>query len=298
MLISGGSGLVGTRISQLLMQKGYLVSHLSRSKSASLEGVGVIQWDVKNEQLEATAIEAFDHIIHLAGAGIVDKAWTEDRIKEIEASRTKSAKLIIDAVRQNKKKPESFVSASAVGYYGFQTSEHIYSEDDQPGDDMLAQTCIAWEDEVDKMNELAIPTAKIRVGIVLSDKGGALKEMAKPFKLGFGAALGSGKQYMPWVHIDDLCRLFIAAMEERWSGAYNGAAPNQVNNLEFSKVLANTLNMPFFLPAVPAFVMRMFLGSRAQLVLEGSRVSAEKVQQKGFEFTYHNLEEALREIYH
>lgn len=296
-LISGGSGLVGSRLSQLLIQKGYLVSHLSRSKKSSMEGVEVIEWDVKNQQLEATAIEPFDYIIHLAGAGIVDKPWTPERVQEIEDSRTKSAKLIIDAVSKNPKKPTGFISASAVGYYGFHTSEHIYAEDDQPGDDLLAKTCIAWEKQVDEMNKLNIPTAKIRVGIVLSEQGGALKEMAKPFKLGFGAALGSGKQYMPWVHIDDLCRLFITAMEEKWEGAFNGGAPNQVNNKAFSKELAKALNKPFFLPAVPAFVMRLILGSRAQLVLEGSRVSCEKVQARGFEFTYQKLNEALAEIY-
>jgi len=279
------------------MQEGYAVSHLSRSKQPSLEGVDVIQWDVKNGDLEAAAIEAFEHIIHLAGTGIVDKAWTDERIREIEESRTKSAKLIIDAVEKNQKKPVSFVSASAVGYYGFQTSEHVYKEADEPADDVIAETCIAWEKQVDEMQQLGVPTAKIRIGLVLSEKGGALKEMAKPFKLGFGAALGSGKQYMPWVHIDDLCRLFIKAMEEKWTGVYNGAAPNQVNNQQFSKVLAKTLHKPFFLPNVPAFVMRMILGSRARLVLEGSRVSTKKVQEKGFDFTYHKLEEALRDIY-
>ncbi len=279
------------------MQEGYAVSHLSRSKQPSLEGVDVIQWDVKKGDLEAAAIEAFEHIIHLAGTGIVDKAWTDERIREIEESRTKSAKLIIDAVEKNQKKPVSFVSASAVGYYGFQTSEHVYKEADEPADDVIAETCIAWEKQVDEMQQLGVPTAKIRIGLVLSEKGGALKEMAKPFKLGFGAALGSGKQYMPWVHIDDLCRLFIKAMEEKWTGVYNGAAPNQVNNQQFSKVLAKTLHKPFFLPNVPAFVMRMILGSRARLVLEGSRVSTKKVQEKGFDFTYHKLEEALRDIY-
>ena len=279
------------------MQEGYAVSHLSRSKQPSLEGVDVIQWDVKKGDLEAAAIEGFEHIIHLAGTGIVDKAWTDERIREIEESRTKSAKLIIDAVEKNQKKPVSFVSASAVGYYGFQTSEHVYKEADEPADDVIAETCIAWEKQVDEMQQLGVPTAKIRIGLVLSEKGGALKEMAKPFKLGFGAALGSGKQYMPWVHIDDLCRLFIKAMEEKWTGVYNGAAPNQVNNQQFSKVLAKTLHKPFFLPNVPAFVMRMILGSRARLVLEGSRVSTKKVQEKGFDFTYHKLEEALRDIY-
>ncbi|MEQ8910376.1 MAG: TIGR01777 family oxidoreductase [Vicingaceae bacterium] len=296
-LISGGSGLLGKRLSQMLKQRDYSVSHLSRSKTSSMEGVSVIQWDVKNQKLEAEKIKDFDHIIHLAGAGIVDEPWTDKRKKIIEESRTKSAELLVKAVAANTQKPISFVSASAVGYYGFRTLEKEFHEEDQAGHDFLADTCVAWEKSVDVMKELDIPTAKIRIGIILSDKGGALAEMAKPVKMGFGAPLGSGKQYMPWIHIDDLCRIFIQAMEEKWEGAFNGGAPKQVNNKEFTKTLAKVLHKPLWLPNLPAFVMKVILGKRALLVLEGSRVSTEKVKKKGFEFTYPELESALKEIY-
>lgn len=297
-LISGGSGLVGKRLSQILISKGYEVSHLSRSAKPEMENVGHLQWNIEKQEIDADQVAQFDHIIHLAGAGIVDKAWTNERKRIIEESRTKSSELLINTVAKNHKKPASFVSASAVGYYGFTSQEHIFKESDKPGDDFLADTCVAWENAVDKMKDLGVPTAKIRIGIVLSAKGGALAEMDKPFKMGLGAALGSGKQYMPWIFIDDLCQLFITAMEQNWEGAFNGAAPNQVNNLSFSKTLASILRKKMWLPNVPTWAMKLILGSRAVLVLEGSRVSTAKVESKGFEFTYPELRAALKEIYY
>lgn len=298
-LISGGSGLVGKKLSEMLIKKGYEVAHLSRSKKSISDQIKTIVWDVDKMQLKADEIADYEHIIHLAGAGIVDEAWTEARKKVILESRTKSAELLKMAISKNEKKPESFVSASAVGYYGFVSGEHIFKESDAPGDDFLADTCVAWENAVDQIKNLQIPTSKIRIGLVMTNKGGALKEMAKPIKLGFGAALGSGKQYMPWIHIEDLCRIFIYAMEQKLEGAYNAAAPakNQVDNKTFTKAVAKALKKPLWLPNVPAFVMRIILGSRALLVLEGSRVDSQKIQDKGFEFKYVKLNEALREIY-
>ena len=154
-----------------------------------------------------------------------------------------------------------------------------------------------WEQSTDSIKKLNIPIALVRIGIVLDKNGGALKEMAKPVKLFAGAALGTGKQYLPWIHIEDLCRMFIHAMENKLEGPFNAGAPNQVNNKTFTKVLAKVLNRPFFLPNVPAFVMKLLLGTRALLVLEGSRVSPEKIEQTGFKFEFTKLEEALREIY-
>lgn len=296
-LISGGSGLVGERLTELLNEQNYEVSHLSRTKSSGKQQT--IVWDVDKMQLNASEIEEFDHIIHLAGAGIVDEPWTAARKKVILESRTKSAELLKNAISQNQKKPASFVSASAVGYYGFVTSEHVFKETDAPGNDFLAETCLAWENSVDAISDLDIPVAKIRIGLVMTAKGGALKEMAKPIKIAFGAALGSGKQYMPWIHIDDLCRMFIYAMENKLQGAYNAAAPakKQVTNANFTKVLAKVLKKPLWLPNAPAFVMKMVLGSRALLVLEGSRVDSSKIQEAGFELKFTELGEALSAIY-
>ncbi|MEX2380387.1 MAG: TIGR01777 family oxidoreductase [Vicingaceae bacterium] len=298
-LISGGSGLVGTKLSAMLVKKGYEVAHLSRSSDSISPDIKTIVWDVEKMQLNAKDIAEYDHIIHLAGAGIVDEPWTEKRKKVILDSRTRSAELLKNAIAQNEKKPDSFVSASAVGYYGFVTTDHIFKESDEPGNDFLADTCLAWENAVDEIGQLDIPTSKIRIGLVMSDQGGALKEMAKPIKFGFGAALGSGKQYMPWIHIEDLCRIFIHAMENKLSGAFNAAAPadNQVNNSVFIKAVAKSLKKPLWLPNVPAFVMKIMLGSRALLVLEGSRVDSNRIQAKGFEFKHEKLNEALEAIY-
>lgn len=293
-LLGGGSGLVGKRLNEILTKKGYEVSILSRS---ALGKKNTIEWDVKNQKLDSKAISKFDHIINLTGAGIVDEPWTDARKKEIIDSRVNSTKLLAKAISQNSKKPESFVSASAVGFYGFVTGEHIYKETDSAGNDFLADTCKLWEESTESIIKLGIPTSLIRIGIVLDKNGGALKEMAKPVKLFAAAALGSGKQYLPWIHIDDLCKMFIHAMENKLEGAYNAGAPNQVNNKTFTKILAKVLKRPFFLPNVPPFMMKLILGTRALLVLEGSRVSPEKIQKTGFEFEFTELERALREIY-
>lgn len=293
-LLGGGSGLVGNRLNQLLTKKGYDVWILSRSSKGKKN---TIEWDVKNQKLNSKEIEAFDHIINLTGAGIVDQPWTKERKKEIIDSRTQSTTLIAEAIRQNTKNPISFVSASAVGYYGFVTGKHIFKETDDPGNDFLAETCELWEKSTEAISNMGIPTALVRIGIVLDKNGGALKEMAKPVKLFAAAALGTGKQYLPWIHIDDLCNLFIYAMENKLEGPFNAGAPNQVNNKTFTKVLAKVLKRPYFLPNVPAFMMKLILGTRALLVLEGSRVSPEKIQRTGFEFEFTDLEGALKEIY-
>jgi len=293
-LLGGGSGLVGNRLKELLTKKDYDVWILSRSSEGK---ENAIEWDVKKQNLDAEKIQDFDHIINLTGAGIVDEPWTDARKKEIIDSRVKSTELLAKAISQNSKKPESFVSASAVGFYGFVTGEHIFKESDKPGTDFLAETCELWEQSTDSIKKLGIPTALVRIGIVLDKNGGALKEMAKPVKLYAGAALGTGKQYLPWIHIDDLCHMFIHAMENKLEGPFNAGAPNQVNNKTFTKVLAKVLNRPFFLPNVPAFMMKLILGTRALLVLEGSRVSPEKIQQTGFQFKFTELDAALGEIY-
>jgi uncharacterized protein (TIGR01777 family) len=293
-LIGGGSGLVGKRLHQLLEAKNYEVWILSRSSTGKKNTIG---WDVKNQKLDPPAIEGFEYVINLTGAGIVDEPWTDERKKEIIDSRVKSSELLAKAISQNSKKPISFVSASAVGFYGFVTGEHIFKETDAAGTDFLAETCKLWEQSTDSIKTLGIPTSLIRIGIVLDKNGGALKEMAKPVKLFAAAALGTGKQYLPWIHIDDLCKLFIHAMENKLQGAYNAGAPNQVNNKTFTKVLAKVLKRPFFLPNVPPFVMKLILGTRALLVLEGSRVSPEKIQKTGFEFEFTDLEKALKNIY-
>ena len=295
-LISGGSGLVGSRLTEILQEQGYEVGHLSRSSNSN-SSIETIRWDVTNMKLDTKSVEKYDYIIHLAGAGIADKAWTDSRKKVIIDSRVNSTKLLKQAIESNTKKPKAIVAASAIGFYGIETTEHIYKESDSPGEDFLAETCILWEQSIDELATINIPLSRIRIGLVLSANGGALKEMAKPIKFGLGAALGSGKQYMPWIHIDDLCRLFIFCFENKKTEIFNGVAPNQLNNHTFSKAIANTLKKPFFLPNVPSFLLKLILGTRAQLILKGSRISAEKVKNSGFNYKFEKLEDALKAIY-
>jgi len=294
-LISGGSGLVGTRLTKLLVNKGYRVVHLSRNSSNKT--IETIEWDVDNMKIDANSIEEFDHIINLTGAGIVDKAWTKERKQVLIDSRVKSVQLLKEAISSNKKKPKTFTSASAIGYYGMQTKEKIFNEKDKAGIDFLAETCILWENAINELNEINVSPATIRVGVVLSAKDGALKELSNPIRYGIGAPLGSGKQYIPWIHIDDLCNLFIHAMENNLKGVLNAVSPNQNTNASFTKILAKVLRKPLFLPNVPGFLLKLLLGGRAILILEGSRISSKKAIESGFEFNYTDLESALKNLY-
>jgi len=291
-LITGASGLIGSRLTEMLLQKGYLVSHLGRTKkSGSLKSY---VWDVDREVLDKEALAGTEIIIHLAGAGVADKRWSANRKKEILESRTKSSALLFKTLKESSHSVKTVVSASAIGYYGFGLDEQIYSEDSLPGTDFLAQVTAKWEAEVDKMATLGIRVAKLRIGIVLSEKGGALTEMAKPVRLGVGASLGTGRQYLSWIHIDDLCGMFVKAVEdEQMNGAYN-AVCDWVTNKALTNAIAKILKRPLWLPNIPGFMMRIIIGEMAMIVLNGSKVSSEKIRKTGFKFKYQQLDEALK----
>ena len=294
-LITGGSGLLGTRLTELLLQKVYQVSHLSRNKK---EGpIPAFRWRVSNQEIERGAIDQADTIIHLAGAGIADKRWTAKRKKEILESRVKSTELLYETLKREKHGVKTFVSASAIGIYGFAGSETVFDEDNEAADDFLADVVKQWEAAVDKIETLGIRVVKIRIGILLSNQGGALKEMMQPIKWGVGSPLGSGKQFLSWIHIDDVCQIFIKAIEdEQMSGAYNAVAPNPATNKELTVAVAKVLKRPLWLPNVPSFVLKIILGEMADLVLKGSQVSAGKNQKKGYQFLFTDLENALKDL--
>lgn len=295
-LITGASGLVGAELTANLITAGYQVVHLGRTKR--LGKVPSFIWDVEKGIIEEGALQGIDTIIHLAGAGIADKPWTPRRKQEIVDSRTKSTALLYQYLKNNAHQVKSFISASAIGYYGFGGSDEVFTEESKPGSDFLAEVVKAWEHEVDKLQELNIRTVKIRIGIVLSDKGGALKEIVKPVGWGVGAPLGNGKQPMSWIHIDDLCAMFRYAVEnENLIGAYNGVAPQWSSNREVTKAIAKALHRPLLLPPVPSFVMKLMLGEMANLVLLGSKVSSEKIQQTGFKFQFEDLTTAIESFY-
>lgn len=291
-LITGASGLIGTRLTELFIQRGHAVVHLGRTKRT--RKIPCFRWDVEKGMIEEDAFDGVDAVVHLAGAGVADQRWTKRRKQEILESRTKSTALLARHL-ENYSNVKAVVSASAIGYYGFGLTDEEYTEESNPGTDYLASVVSAWEGEVDKIQNKRV--VKIRIGIVLSEKGGALKEMMKPIQWGVGAPLGSGKQYMSWIHLDDLCRMFMRAVEDQtMKGAYNATGPYAVTNKELTRALAKALHKPLWLPPVPKFVLKLVVGEMADIVLNGSIVSSKKIQQTGFTFQFNSLEEALNNL--
>lgn len=294
-LITGGTGLIGTRLTKLLQEKGHEIAYLSRSKKEDA-AVTYYQWDARSGFIEEGAIESADYIIHLAGAGVADKRWTSSRKEVILTSRTQTTALLAQKLAEVNHQVKAFISATAIGIYGF-TKDRIAHEDSRHGDDFLAEVCQKWEAEVDKIAETDLRTVKIRVGIVLSSEAGALYEIAKPVRMYAGAPLGSGKQYMSWIHIDDICRMFIHAIEnEQLEGAYNGTAPTPVTNAALTKITADVLEKPLLLPNVPKIALEMMFGEMAEIVLKGSKVSCKKIMDSGFEFHFPTAQEAVQDL--
>jgi uncharacterized protein (TIGR01777 family) len=296
-LITGGSGLVGKRLTTLLLQKGYEVAYLTR-KRTNIPSVSVFEWDVKNNYIEPGALENTDYLIHLAGAGVADERWSEKRKKEIFSSRTDSIQLIAQQLKLKKITPKSFVSASGSSYYGEDTGDIQHTEQSPPGTDFLSEVTIAWEKSADEVAALGVRTVKLRTGIVLSNDGGAVPKMALPAKLGFGAPLGSGKQWLSWIHIDDLCQLYIQAMENNiWQGAYNAVATPPATNEYFTRQICKALNKPQWLPNVPAFALRLVFGEMANVVLGSNYVINQRIQDEtDFTYKYPDLLEALKNV--
>lgn len=295
-LITGATGLVGTRLTEMLLEKGHRVAHVGRSKRAGQ--LPSFLWNVEHGVMEIEALRGMDAIVHLAGAGVADERWTAKRKKVILESRTKSSALLFKTLKNIPNSVKAVISASAIGYYGFGLSDQLFTEDSQPGTDYLADVVVQWEKEVDKISELGIRVVKIRIGIVLSDKGGALKEMARPVQWGVGAPLGTGNQLLSWIHIDDLCRMFIKAVEDRKiTGVYNGVGVKAITNRQMTKAIATVLDRPLLLPNIPAFVLRLIVGEMADIVVNGSNISSRKFQQAGFNFQFTDEEEALKDLF-
>ena len=293
-LITGATGLIGSQLTELLTEGGHSVTYLGRSKK--LGRVSTFLWDPARGTIDTQALEQPDAIVHLAGAGVAEKRWTPSRKKEILESRIKSTQLLYKALKANPHRIKTVVAASAIGYYGFGGDDKIFTEEDKPASDFLAQVTHQWENEVDKISDLGLRVVKLRIGIVLSKNGGALKEMTKPIKLGFGSPLGTGKQFLSWIHVDDLCQMFMKAIEdEKLNGAYN-ATTNWCTNEEMTRAIAIILKKPLWLPAVPSFVLKTILGEMANIVLNGSKVSSEKIKGAGYQHEFEDLNEALKNL--
>ena len=295
-LISGGSGLVGKALCEKLKTKGYDVGILSRSKNTEVE-FKTFLWNPDNNEIETEAIATADYIIHLAGASIADKRWTAQRRKIIVDSRVRSANFIFNQIQNQNKQLKAYISASAVGYYGAINSGKIFTENDAAACDFLGDTCFKWERSASQFKEIGIRTTIMRTGLVLSKTGGALQKMLIPAKMGFASAIGNGKQYIPWIHIDDLCEFYIKAIEDNQvEGKFNVVAPEFQTNQNFTQVLTKVLDKPFWFPKVPAFVLKIIMGEMSDLLLKGSRVSADKIISTGFSFRFPKLEDAIKDL--
>jgi uncharacterized protein len=307
-LITGGSGLVGTRLTELLLQKEFTVSHLGRKKVVRVDAkltdrvggkpVKTYYWDIQKGQIEEQALLEADYLIHLAGAGVADENWSEARKKEVVDSRVKSIQLISNTLKAIPHKLKGFVSSSGIGFYGADTGDEYMSEQHPAGTDFIADCCVQWEGGADEIEALGIRTVKLRTGLVLSEKGGALPRLTQPVRWGVGAALGTGKQWQSWIHLDDLCELYIKALtDEKMKGTYNAVAPNPVTNYDLTKISAQVLKRPFWMPNVPAFALKMVFGEMASVVLGGNYVLNQRIKlETDFEYRFVEVRGALEDL--
>lgn len=293
-LITGANGLIARNLAQKL-DKEYTVRFLTRKKKKAHE----FEWDLKKGTVDQAAFDNVSHIIHLAGANISEKRWTDERKKELISSRVDSARLLMEGVRNRNIKLKSFISASGINYYGTETTEKIYTEEDPAGKDFLSEVVVLWEQTADEFTEngLAERVVKLRTAVVLSEKEGALKKLMVPVEYGIGSPLGTGKQYMPWIHLEDIASMYeYAVTNNSVEGAYNAVAPDHTTNAAFTKEVAAILNRPFIMPNVPAFLLKLIFGELSVAVLEGSRASAKKIMDSGFDFRFPDLHTALQDL--
>lgn len=294
-LIAGGSGLVGKRLSQLLIEQGYEVSILSRSQK-KLDNINVIKWNPSKNQLDKSAFDT-NHIINLAGAGIADKPWTKSRKKELVESRLVSANFLFDQLQQKGIKLKSYIGASAIGYYG-DGGDTLQNESDTPAvDSFMTRLCSDWEEAHQNFNTIADQVSILRIGIVLSTLGGAYPKMRMTFKFGFGSYFGSGEQYYSWIHIDDLSNMFIHLMKSNQEGSiYNAVSPNPLTNKALTHAIKDTLGIKGIVMPAPSFILKSVMGQLSRVILNSNRVSSQKIEDVGFDFKFPEASAAIGDI--
>jgi uncharacterized protein (TIGR01777 family) len=295
-LITGGSGLVGSKLTQILLKGGYKVIWLSRVAGIK-SGITCFKWDYKNNFIDPKVFEGVSHIVHLAGAGVFDHKWSNSYKKEIIDSRTKATEVLISAASAFPA-IKTWVCASAIGIYGNSMDNKLHGETDSEGKDFLATVTKQWEHATSKVEPINARLVQIRIGIVLAKEGGALPSMVSPIKYFIGAPLASGRQMISWIHIEDLCSIITKGLEDpSMHGVYNAVAPNPISNEVFTKTAAEIMKKPLFMPNIPAFVLASILGKeRSASVTQGIMVASLKIEQTGFKFKFTHLKEALIEL--
>jgi uncharacterized protein (TIGR01777 family) len=280
--ITGASGLIGSRLVKKLEQRGDEVTKLSRKTN----------WNPQREPAPAELLEGRDAIVHLAGENVAQR-WTDESRKAIRASREIGTRHLVEGIALTHQKPKALISSSAVGYYGPHGDERL-DEDAPPGSDFLAEVCVVWEREAEQAEQLGLRVVRVRTGVVLDAGGGALSKMLLPFKLGGGGPVAGGQQYMPWIHVDDLVGIYLAAIDDAgWSGAVNATAPEPVTNKTFSKALGRALHRPAVAP-IPGAAIRLLYGDMAEIVTTGQRVVPRRTLELGYRFQHPDLDEALQ----
>jgi uncharacterized protein (TIGR01777 family) len=304
-LITGGTGLIGKALTRFLTEKGYKIIIFSRKPAENRknvsENVSYASWDIKAQTFDRRAIEQADHIIHLAGAGVADKRWSESRKQEILDSRVQGSALLVKAIKETPNKIKTVVSASGIGWYGADPAipnPKPFVETDEPDKDFLGETCRLWEESIHPVIYFGKRLVKLRTGIVLSREGGAFAEFRKPVKFGVAGIIGSGKQVISWIHIDDICRMYLYALENKSvHGIYNAVAPKPVSNRELTLCLAREQKGPFFVPVhVPTFALKLALGELSVEILKSTTVSSDKIRKSGFDFMYNSIEPAVKAL--
>jgi len=296
-LITGATGLIGRAVCQSLVNEDSQVVVLSRGQPAAigLTGVSAFRWEPEAESPPAQAWEGVEAVIHLAGEPVAAARWTDEQKRRIRDSRVKGTRNLVAGMRVASSRPKIFISGSAVGFYGDRGDE-ILNESSNPGSGFLSDVCVEWEAEAARARELGVRVAFVRTGVALSPSGGALEKMLTPFKLGLGGRLGGGRQWFPWIHIDDIAGIFRhALMTPAIDGPVNGVAPGIVTNEEFTRALAAALNRPVFFP-VPELALRILMGEMAEAILSSQHVVPQIVLDTGYQFKYPNLKPALESL--
>lgn len=297
-LITGGSGFLGRALTEHLMYAGYEVRWLSRSASVCKPtGVKLYLWDVNKGYIDKKALEDVNVVIHLSGAGIADKRWTSKYQQEIIRSRIFTASMLAVCLKEMNIKLDVFIGGSAVGYYGTEKTDKVFTEDDKEGKDFLAKVCYVWEKTYDLIKELNIRACIVRTGLVLSEKGGFYKKVAPIFKYGLGATLGDGKQYMPWISVDDWCGIVKFLIEnQKCEGIFNAVQGSYITHQEFAKLLAESFNKKILAIKIPEWFLKILLGESSEILTRGVKVSSKKIRQCGYEFQHNNLVQLFQQL--